>query len=50
MQRALKGVIERGVKDKRTSGRRRMGMLDDLMEGTYGAIRKKPEDRASLRS
>jgi len=32
---------------KKTVGRRRLGTLDDLMEGTYGAMKRSVEDRIS---
>jgi len=48
--RLLKDVIEKRVKGKRTRGRRRIGMIDELMEGTYGQMKRRAEDRAGWRS
>jgi len=39
------------MEGKRTRGRRRrMGMIDELMEGTYGEMKWKMEDRVSWRN
>jgi len=43
----LKDVIEGRMEGKRTRGRRRMGMIDELMEGTYGQMKRRAEDRVS---
>jgi len=35
----LKDVIEGRMEGKRTRGRRRLSMIDELMEGTYGQVK-----------
>jgi len=39
----LKDVIEGKMEGKRTRGRRRIGMNDELMEGRYGQMKKRAE-------
>jgi len=34
----LQYVIEGRMEEKRTRGRRKIGMIDELMEGTYGEM------------
>jgi len=36
----LKDVIGGRMKGKKTRGRKRVGMIDDLMKGTYGAMKR----------
>jgi len=44
-------VIEGIMEGKRTQGRRRIGMIDELMEGTYGQMKRRgAEDRVGWRS
>jgi len=46
----LKDVIEGRIEGKRTRGRRRIDMIDELMEGTYGQMKRRAEDRVGCRS
>jgi len=46
----LKDVIEGRMEGKRTQGRRRIGMIDELMEGTYGQMKRRAEDIVGWRS
>jgi len=46
----LKDVIEGRMEVKRTRGRSRIGMIDKLMEGTYGHMQRRVEDRVGWRS
>lgn len=46
----LKDVIEGRMEGKRPRGRRRMGMIDDLKEGSYEVMKRRAEDRVSWRS
>jgi len=41
----LKKVIEGRMQGKRPRGRPRMGMIDDLKEGSYVAMRRRAKDR-----
>ena len=43
----LKIVLEERMEGKRTRGRPRMGMIDDLMEGTYAEMKRRAENRES---
>jgi len=43
-------VIEGRMERKRTRGRRRLSMIDELMESTYGAMKRRGEDRVGWRS
>jgi len=36
-------VIEERIKGKRTQGKRRIDMIDELMESTYGEMKRKAE-------
>ena len=46
----LKLVIEGRIEGKRTVGRPRMGMLDDLKEGSYEKMRRRADDREVWRN
>lgn len=46
----LKDVIEGRMEGKRPRGRRRIGMIDDLKEGSYKEMKRRAEDRVSWRS
>ena len=37
--------MEGSMKGKRTRGRTRMGMIDDLMDGMYAEMERRAEDR-----
>jgi len=37
--------MEGRMKGKRTRGKRRIGMIDELMEGTYMEMKRRAEDR-----
>jgi len=41
----MKDVIKGRMELKRTRGRRRIGMIDELMERTYGQMKRREEDR-----
>jgi len=45
----LKQVIEGRMEGKRPRGRPRMGMIDDLKEGSYVAMKRRAEDRQKWR-
>jgi len=38
------------MEEKRTRGRRRIGMIDELMEGTFRQMKRRAEDRVGWRS
>jgi len=40
-------MYEERMERKRPRGGRRVGMLDDLIEGTYGEMKIRSEDRVS---
>jgi len=44
----LKDFIEGRMEGKKTRGRTRIGMIDELMEGTYGQMKRKEERRTEL--
>jgi len=44
-ERLLKVVMEGRMKGKRTRGRPRMGMIDDLKDGMYAEMKSRAEDR-----
>jgi len=46
----FKDVLKGRMEGKRTRGRRRIGMIDELMEGTYRQMKKRAEDRVDWRS
>src|SRR5258708_10777057 len=46
----LKDVIEGRMEGKRVRGRKRMGMLDVLMESDYEELKRKSEDRVGWRN
>ena len=46
----LKLVIEGRIEGKRTVGRPRMGMLDDLKEGSYEKMKRRADDREVWRN
>ena len=41
----LKVVLEGRMEGKRPRGRPRMGMIDELIEGSYGDMKRMAEDR-----
>lgn len=41
----LKIVLERRMEGKRARGRPRIGMIDDLKEGSYVKMKRRAEDR-----
>jgi hypothetical protein len=41
----LKDVLEGRMEGKRPRGRPRMGMIDDLKEGSYACMKRRAEDR-----
>ena len=41
----MKLVLEGRMEGKRPSGRPRMGMIDDVLDETYGDIKRKAENR-----
>jgi len=45
----LKNVIEGRMEGKRTGGRRRIAMINELMEGTYEQMKRIAEDRVGHR-
>jgi len=45
----LKYVMEGRMEGKRPRGRRRIGMIDDLKEGSYGEMKRRAEDRVGWR-
>jgi len=49
--RGLRHVMDGRMEGKRTRGRRRVMMIDDLREGnSYETLKRKAQDRASWRS
>ena len=46
----LKLVLEGRMENKRSRGRPRIGMIDDLMEGSYVSMKRRAEDREEWRS
>ena len=46
----LKLVLEGRMENKRPRGRPRIGMIDDLMEGSYVSMKRRAEDREEWRS
>src|SRR5207244_4589662 len=46
----LKLVLEGRMENKRARGRPRIGMIDDLMEGSYVSMKRRVEDREEWRS
>jgi len=48
--RLLKDVIEGRMEQKRTRGRKGMGMIDEQMEGTYAEMKRNAEHRVSWRN
>ena len=45
----LKDVLEGRMEGRRTRGRPRKGMIDDLKEGSYGDMKRRAEDREGWR-
>src|SRR6478609_9400314 len=45
----MKLVLEGGMEGKRPRGRPRMGMIDDVLDETYGDMKRKAENRESWR-
>ena len=45
----LKEVIEGRMEGKRPRGRKRIGMLNEMKEGTYGLMKRRAEDRSLWR-
>ena len=45
----MKDVMEGRMEGKRVRGRRRKGMLDDLIDGTYAELKRRAEDRVGWR-
>jgi len=43
-------VIEGRMEGNKTPRRRRIGMIDELMEGTYGQMKRTAENRFEWRS
>src|SRR6476469_9261382 len=43
----MKLVLERRMEEKRPKGRPRMGMIDDVLDETYGDMKRKAENRES---
>ena len=46
----LKDVIEGRMEGKRARGRPRLGMLDELMTGSYVDMKRRTEDRGGWKS
>ena len=46
----MKEVIEGRLDGKRTSGRPRIGMLEELMDGSYSEIKRRVDNRPEWRS
>ena len=46
----LKLVLEGRMENKRPRGRPRIGMIDDLKEGSYVNMKRRAEDREGWRS
>ena len=46
----LKLVLEGRMENKTARGRQRIGMIDDLMEGSYISMKRKADDREEWRS
>src|SRR2546426_3092388 len=46
----LKLVLEGRMENKRARGKPRIGMIDDLMEGSYVSMKRRAEDREEWRS
>jgi len=45
----LRTVLEGRLKGKRTRGRKRIKILDDIMTGTYAQMKRRAEDREEWR-
>ena len=46
----MKLVLKGRMGEKRPKGRPRMGMIDDVLDETYGDMKRKAENRESWRS
>ena len=46
----LKLVLERRIENERARGRPKIGVIDDLMEGSYVSMKRRAEDREEWRS
>jgi len=49
-RRAIEVCYRTKVEGKKTRGRRRIGIIDELMLGTYGQIKRRAEVRVGWRS
>ena len=45
----MKLVLERRMEGKRSRGRPRMGMIEDVLDETYGEMKRKADNRKSWR-
>ena len=46
----MKDVLEGRMEGKRPRGRKRMGMIDELKEGSYGIMKRRAENRTEWRA